>query len=67
MSYSTPYAWMKPRDAARIAQEKQERESIMRLCVDTLYEVILKCDDPAVRWEAARLLQQIGPLKERLQ
>ena len=67
MSYTTPYAWLKPRSAAQIAQEKQELEGGKRLIVDTCYEAILKSDDPAVRWEAARLLQAIGPLKGTLQ
>jgi hypothetical protein len=39
----------------------------LKLIVDTCYEAILKSDDPAARWDAARLLQAIGPMKGTLQ
>jgi hypothetical protein len=39
----------------------------LKLIVDACYEAILNCDDPAVRWQAAKLLQAIGPMKGRLQ
>ncbi len=64
MSYTTPYAWLKPRSAAQIAQQKLELEGDKRLIVTTCYETILNSDEPSVRWQAARLLQQIGPLED---
>ena len=39
----------------------------LKLIVDTCYAAILNCDDPAVRWQAARLLQNLGPMKGTLQ
>lgn len=39
----------------------------LKLIVETCYAAILNCDDPAARWQAARLLQAIGPLKGTLQ
>ncbi|HDQ4328771.1 TPA: hypothetical protein SL386_000824 [Pseudomonas aeruginosa] len=39
----------------------------LKLIVETCYAAILNCDDPAVRWQAARLLQAIGPMKGTLQ
>ena len=64
MSYTTPYAWLKPRSAAQIALEKQELEGDKRLIVTTCYEAILHSDEPSVRWQAARLLQRLGPLED---
>ncbi len=39
----------------------------LKLIVNVCYEAILKCDDPAVRYQAAQLLQAIGPMKGTLQ
>lgn len=39
----------------------------LKLIVNACYEAILKSDDPAVRYQAARLLQAIGPMKGTLQ
>lgn len=64
MNNTTPYAWLKPRSAAQIALEKRELESDKRLIVATCYEAILHSDEPSVRWQAARLLQRIGPLED---
>ncbi|SFU77178.1 hypothetical protein [Nitrosospira multiformis] len=50
-----------------LAQEKQERYDDLMLIVNTCYSIILRCPEPAVRWEAAKLLQQIGPLARHLQ
>jgi len=39
----------------------------LKLIVAACYEAILRCDDPAVRWQAAKLLQQVSSLKGTLQ
>jgi len=64
MNYSTPYGWLKPRSAAQIALEQLERKADLKLIVNCCYDVILNCPDPAVRWQAAKLLQRIGPLED---
>lgn len=56
--------WFNPQPEASLIVSPKQREADLKLIVDTCYAAILNCDDPAVRWEAARLLQQIGPMKE---
>lgn len=63
MSY-TPGAWLLPKPVPLI--DTPQGRADLKLIVDTCYSAILNCDDKAVRWQAARLLQQIGPLKEKL-
>ncbi|MGC3190000.1 hypothetical protein ACPTGE_06670 [Pseudomonas aeruginosa] len=48
-------------------KDTPQGQADLKLIVSACYEAILKCDDPAVRWQAAKLLQQIGPLKGTLQ
>ncbi|MCC4588163.1 hypothetical protein LL962_13785 [Xanthomonas sp. NCPPB 1067] len=48
-------------------KDTPQGQADLKLIVAACYEAILKCDDPAVRWQAAKLLQQIGPLKGTLQ
>lgn len=60
-------AWLQPRAAIQQMEDDIQREAVRRLVVKTCYEVILNSDDPAVRWQAAKLLQAIGPMKGTLQ
>ena len=48
-------------------KDTPQGQADLKLIVAVCYEAILKCDDPAVRWQAAKLLQQIGPMKGTLQ
>ena len=48
-------------------KDTPQGQADLELIVAACYEAILKCDDPAVRWQAAKLLQQIGPRKGTLQ
>lgn len=65
MSYAyTPYSWFQPKPEPLLNTPQGRAD--LKLIVDTCYVAILNCDDPAVRWQAAKLLQQIGPMKERL-
>lgn len=57
--------WFAPQPEARLRVPAAQVEADLKLIVDTCYAAILNCDDPAVRWQAARLLQQVGPIKER--
>ena len=49
------------------SMDTPQGQADLKLIVDACYEAILRCDDPAVRWQAAKLLQQIGPLRGMLQ
>lgn len=57
--------WARPKIERPI--DTPQGQADLKLIVETCYEAILKCDDPAVRWQAARLLQAIGPMKGTLQ
>jgi len=57
--------WARPKIERPI--DTPHGQSDLKLIVNACYEAILKCDDPAVRYQAARLLQAIGPMKGRLQ
>lgn len=66
MTYNfTPGGWLQPKPAALI--DTPQGQADLKLIVDTCYSAILNCDDPAVRWQAARLLQNLGPMKGTLQ
>lgn len=57
--------WGRPKIERPI--DTPQGQADLKLIVDTCYAAILNCDDPAVRWQAARLLQAIGPMKGTLQ
>lgn len=66
MTYNfTPGGWLQPKPAPLI--DTPQGQADLKLIVNACYEAILNCDDPAVRWQAARLLQAIGPMKGTLQ
>lgn len=66
MTYNfTPGGWLQPKPAPLI--DTPQGQADLKLIVNTCYEAILKSDDPAVRYQAARLLQAIGPMKGTLQ
>lgn len=53
-------AWLQPRAAIQRMEDDIQREAVRRLVVNTCYEVIRDCPDPAVRVEAAELLAQVS-------
>lgn len=57
--------WARPKIERPI--DTPQGQADLKLIVETCYSAILNCDDPALRWQAARLLQAIGPLKGTLQ
>ena len=57
--------WARPKIERPI--DTPQGQADLKLIVNVCYEAILKCDDPAVRYQAARLLQAIGPMKGTLQ
>ncbi|HIE0201648.1 hypothetical protein [Pseudomonas aeruginosa] len=57
--------WARPKIERPI--DTPQGQADLKLIVETCYAAILNCDDPAVRWQAARLLQAIGPMKGTLQ
>lgn len=57
--------WARPKIERPI--DTPQGQADLKLIVNACYEAILKCDDPAVRYQAARLLQAIGPMKGTLQ
>ncbi|HGK6886971.1 hypothetical protein I5K51_20940 [Pseudomonas aeruginosa] len=59
------HGWARPKIERPI--DTPQGKADLKLIVETCYAAILNCDDPAVRWQAARLLQAIGPLKGTLQ
>ncbi|MFG8412356.1 hypothetical protein ACEOSB_06250 [Pseudomonas aeruginosa] len=59
------YGWGRPRIERLI--DTPQGQADLKLIVNVCYEAILKCDDQAVRYQAARLLQAIGPMKGTLQ
>ncbi|MBG4275774.1 hypothetical protein [Pseudomonas aeruginosa] len=59
------HGWARPKIERAI--DTPQGKADLKLIVDTCYEAILKSDEPGVRWEAARLLQAIGPLRGTLQ
>ncbi|EMS3864378.1 MULTISPECIES: hypothetical protein [Pseudomonadota] len=59
------YGWGRPKIERPI--DTPQGQADLKLIVNVCYEAILKCDDPAVRYQAARLLQAIGPMKGTLQ
>lgn len=66
MTYNfTPGGWLQSKPAPLI--DTPQGQADLKLIVDTCYAAILNCDDPAVRWQAARLLQNLGPMKGTLQ
>ena len=66
MTYNfTPGGWLQPKPAPQ--SDTPQGQADLKLIVDTCYAAILNCDDPAVRWQAARLLQNLGPMKGTLQ
>ena len=66
MTYNfTPGGWLQPKPAPLI--DTPQGQADLKLIVNACYEAILKCDDPAVRYQAAQLLQAIGPMKGTLQ
>lgn len=63
---STPLnGWARPKIEHPI--DAPQGQADLKLIVETCYAAILNCDDPALRWQAARLLQAIGPMKGTLQ
>ena len=66
MTYNfTPGGRLQPKPTPPI--DTPQGQADLKLIVDTCYAAILNCDDPAVRWQAARLLQNLGPMKGTLQ
>lgn len=66
MTYNfTPGGWLQPKPAPLI--DTPQGQADLKLIVNVCYEAILKSDDPAARYQAARLLQAIGPMKGTLQ
>lgn len=66
MTYNfTPGGWLQPKPVPLI--DTPQGQADLKLIVNVCCEAILKCDDPAVRYQAARLLQAIGPMKGTLQ
>lgn len=66
MTYNfTPGGWLQPKPAPLI--DTPQGQADLKLIVNVCYEAILKSDDPAVRYQAAQLLQAIGPMKGTLQ
>ena len=66
MTYNfTPGGWLQPKPTPLI--DTPQGQADLKLIVDACYAAILNCDDPAVRWQAARLLQNLGPMKGTLQ
>lgn len=64
-TYSIPQCgWARPKIERPI--DTPQGKADLKLIVDTCYAAILNCDDPAVRYQAAQLLQTIGPVKEKL-
>lgn len=59
------YGWARPKIERPI--DTPQGQADLKLIVNACYEAILKCDDPAVRYQAAQLLQAIGPMKGTLQ
>lgn len=59
------HGWARPKIERPI--DTPQGQADLKLIVETCYSAILNCDDPAVRWQAARLLQAIGPMKGTLQ
>ena len=57
--------WARPKIERPI--DTPQGQADLKLIVETCYAAILNCDDPAVRWQAARLLQNLGPMKGTLQ
>lgn len=57
--------WARPKIERPI--DTPQGQADLKLIVNACYEAILKCDDPAVRYRAAQLLQAIGPMKGTLQ
>lgn len=57
--------WARPKIERSI--DTPQGQADLKLIVNACYEAILKSDDPAVRYQAARLLQAIGPMKGTLQ
>lgn len=66
MTYSyTPGGWLQPKPVRLL--DTPQGQADLELVVNTCYEAILKCNEPSVRWEAAKLLQAIGPMRGQLQ
>ncbi|ODU41872.1 MAG: hypothetical protein ABS92_11020 [Thiobacillus sp. SCN 63-374] len=57
--------WARPKIERPI--DTPQGQADLKLIVNACYEAILKSDAPAVRYQAARLLQAIGPMKGTLQ
>lgn len=57
--------WARPKIERAI--DTPQGQADLKLIVNACYEAILKSDDPAVRYQAAQLLQAIGPMKGTLQ
>ena len=57
--------WARPKIERPI--DTPQGQADLKLIVNACYEAILKSDDPAVRYQAAQLLQAIGPMKGTLQ
>ena len=57
--------WARPKIERPI--DTPQGQADLKLIVNTCYEAILKSDDPAVRYQAAQLLQAIGPMRGTLQ
>ncbi|QZP07086.1 hypothetical protein [Caenibius sp. WL] len=49
------------------SMDTPQGQADLKLIVDACYEAILRCDDPAVRWQAVKLLQQVSSPKGTLQ
>lgn len=56
--------WFAPQPEARLRVPAAQVAADKKLIISTCFEAILNCPDPAVRWQAARLLQRIGPVEE---
>jgi len=66
MTYNfTPGGWLQQKPTPLI--DTPQGQADLKLIVNACYEAILKSDDPAVRYQAARLLQAIGPMKGTMQ
>ena len=66
MTYNfTPGGWLQQKPVPM--KDTPQGQADLKLIVNTCYEAILKSDDPAARYQAAQLLQAIGPMKGTLQ
>ena len=59
------HGWAQPKPVRLL--DTPQGQADLKLIVNTCYEAVLRSDDPAVRYQAAQLLQAIGPMRGTLQ